>query len=167
MVWSRMSAANTDTRIRARTRVYELLLLMQTLTVLIVLWSMEPLYHAIMLNPGHQILVLPESPIPLVAALLLFQCVYWFRLLRIPVAMYRHSLVLSHFVLFIGRLSFIFGTSFFALLVYRHLPSLVAVPHPVRLVLRFLVALSVLFSLYCYSSELDRLGVALRPPPKS
>jgi hypothetical protein len=81
--------------------------------------------------------------------------------------MYRHSLVLSHFVLFIGRLSFIFGTSFFALLVYRHLPSLVAIPQPVRLAARFFTSLTVLFSLYCYSSELDRLGVALRPPPKT
>jgi hypothetical protein len=162
-----MSTANTDTRIRARTRTYELLLLMQTLAVLIVLWSIEPIYHAIMLNPGHQIRVLPESAIPLVAALILFQCVYWFRLLRVPVAMYRHSLVLSHFVLFIGRLSFIFGTSFFALLVYRHLPSLVAIPQPARLAARFFTSLTVLFSLYCYSSELDRLGVALRPPPKT
>jgi hypothetical protein len=65
-----MSTANTDTRIRARTRTYELLLLMQTLAVLIVLWSIEPIYHAIMLNPGHQIRVLPESAIPLVAALI-------------------------------------------------------------------------------------------------
>jgi hypothetical protein len=71
------------TDIRARTRTYELLLVMQTLAVLIILWSMLPLYHAIMEHPGYQIRVLPESPVPLVAAVILFHCVYWFRLLRV------------------------------------------------------------------------------------
>lgn len=154
------------TDIRARTHTYELLLIMQTLAVLIILWSMLPLYRAIMENPGHQIQVMPESPVPLLAAVILFHCVYWFRILRVPIAMFRHSLILSHIVLFLGRLSFIFGTSFFALLAYRHLPLLVEVPDHARFAMRFVSTLVILFSLYCYSTELERLGVALRPPPK-
>lgn len=102
-----MSAAD----IRTRTRTYELLLVMQTLAVLIILWSMLPLYRAIMEHPRRQIQVLPESPVPLVAALSLFHCVYWFRIPRVPIAMFRHGLVASRFVLFLGRLSFIFGTA--------------------------------------------------------
>jgi hypothetical protein len=154
----------TSTDVQTRTRTYELLLIMQTLAVLIILWSMLPLYRAIIHNPGHQLKVLPESPIPLVAALILFHCVYWFRLLRVPISMVRHSLLVSHVVLFLGRLSFIFGTSFFALLAYRHLPSLVSVPDPARFTMRVIATLGVLFSLYCYSTELERLGAALRPP---
>jgi hypothetical protein len=80
--------------------------------------------------------------------------------------MFRHNLVVSHIVLFLGRLSFIFGTSFFALLAYRHLPQLVEVPDHSRFVLRLVLALMILFSLYCYSTELERLGVAMRPPPR-
>jgi hypothetical protein len=156
----------TATDIRIRTRTYELLLLMQTLAVLIILWSMLPLYRAIMEHPGDQLQVLPESPVPLLAAVVLFHCVYWFRMLRVPIAMFRHSLIVSHIVLFLGRLSFIFGTSFFALLAYRHLPLLVEVPNHFRFVMRLISTLIILFSLYCYSTELERLGVALRPPPK-
>jgi hypothetical protein len=152
--------------IRIRTRTYELLLVMQTLAVLIILWSMVPLYRAIMEHPGHQLQVLPESPVPLLAAVLLFHCVYWFRMLRVPITMFRHNLLVSHLVLFLGRLSFIFGTSFFALLAYRHLPLLVEVPDHFRFVMRLISTLAILFSLYCYSTELERLGVALRPPPK-
>ena len=160
-----MSASNARTEKRAKTRTYELLLVMETLAVLIILWSLLPLYPAVAISAGHQIGVLPESPIPLMAALVLFHCVYWFRLLRVPVSMVRHSLVASHGVLFLGRLSFIFGTSFFALIVYRHLPQLV-VWNAYLLAARFAVAICILFSLYCYSTELERLGIALRPPAR-
>lgn len=158
-----MSATNAGAGKRTKARTYELLLVMETLAVLIIMWSMLPLYRAIAASAGHQIGVLPESPIPLVAALILFHCVYWFRLLRVPVAMVGHSLVASHIVLFLGRLSFIFGTSFFALIVYRHLPQLV-VWNTTLLAMRLVASFFILFSLYCYSTELERLGIALRPP---
>lgn len=159
-----MSTSNANSGKRTKTRTYELLLVMETLAVLIIMWSMLPLYRAIAASAGHQIGVLPESPIPLVAALILFHCVYWYRLLRVPVSMVRHSLVASHIILFLGRLSFIFGTSFFALIVYRHLPQLV-VWNATLLAMRLVASFFILFSLYCYSTELERLGVALRPPP--
>jgi hypothetical protein len=159
-----MSTSNASSGKRTKTRTYELLLVMETLAVLIIMWSMLPLYRAIAASAGHQIGVLPESPIPLVVALILFHCVYWYRLLRVPVSMVRHSLVASHIILFLGRLSFIFGTSFFALIVYRHLPQLV-VWNATLLAMRLVASFFILFSLYCYSTELERLGVALRPPP--
>jgi hypothetical protein len=159
-----MTTSNASTGKRTKARTYELLLVMETLAVLIIMWSMLPLYRAIAASAGHQIGVLPESPIPLVAALILFHCVYWFRLLRVPVSMVRHSLVASHIILFLGRLSFIFGTSFFALIVYRHLPQLV-VWNATLLAMRLVASFFILFSLYCYSTELERLGLALRPPP--
>lgn len=151
----------------AKARTYALLLLMQTLAAVIILTTMIPIYGAITIGLGHQIRNLPESPVLLVSALLLFHCTYWFRLLRVPASVAFHSLALSHVVLFSGRLSFIFGTSFFALVVYRFIPALSDIPDPGRFAVRFCVGLLILFSLYCYSTELERLGVALRPPVKS
>ena len=156
-----MTASDT----RGKMLAFELLLLLQTLAVLVILWSMLPIYREVWEHPGHQLNYLPE-PIRLVAAPILFHFVYWFRLLRVPIPAIKTNLLLSHIVPFLGRLSFIFGTSFFALLVYRHLPSLVAVTDPFDALLRFIITFGILFSLYCYSIELERLGVALRPPPK-
>ncbi len=154
-----MGTSNASAGKRTRIRTYELLLVMETLAILIILWSMLPFYNAIVTNPGHQLDVLPRSPIPLVAALILFHCIYWFRLLRVPVSTVRHGLLASHIVLFVGRLSFIFGTSFFALLAFRHLPALV-VSDSFLVSMRVVAAVFVLFALYCYSTELERLGVA-------
>jgi hypothetical protein len=157
----------TDSALRARARAYGLLLVIESLAALIILMMMIPIYGAISEAIGHQLKFLPASRVMLVSALLLFHCTYWFRLLRIPVSVDIHSWALSHLVLFVGRLSFIFGTSFFALVMYRFLPSLTDLPDPGRFMLRISAALVILFSLYCYSTELERLGVALRPPGKS
>jgi hypothetical protein len=46
---------------------------------------------------------------------------------------------------------------------FRHLPALVEVTDPGRLIMRLLATLVILFSFYCYSTELERLGLALRP----
>jgi hypothetical protein len=148
----------------SKSGTYALLLVMQTLAILIIVLGMIPIYDEIIAALGHQLRQLPQSPALLIAALLLFHCTYWFRLLRVPIAVSGHSHLLSHVVLFVGRLSFIFGTSLFALIAFRHLPAIAVVSDPLRLALRFVVMLVILFSLYCYSAELERLGVALRPP---
>jgi hypothetical protein len=157
----------TTPAMRTKARTYALLLLIESLTALIILMMMIPIYGAISAALGHQLKYLPTSRVMLVSALLLFQCTYWLRLLRIPVSVDIHSWALSHLVLFVGRLSFIFGTSFFALVMYRFLPALNDLPDLRHFVSRLFVALVILFSLYCYSTELERLGVALRPPVKS
>lgn len=154
----------TDSTSRTKARTYALLLVLETLAALIILWSTARMYHAVAEAIGHQLAAPPDSPLPLVVSLILFHCVYWYRLLRVPVAVTFQSLLGSHIVLFVGRLCFILGTSFFALLILRHLPSLTAVPDPVMLTMRFVAALITLFSLYCYSADLERLGIALRPP---
>jgi hypothetical protein len=146
-----------------RSRVYALLLVMQTLAIFIVVLGMIPIYDALMTALGHQLRHLPQSPLLLVAALVLFHCTYWYRLLRVPVAVSGRSLLLSHLVLFVARLSFIFGGSLFALIMFRHLPLLVDVPDPGRLAARVVATILILFSVYCYSTELERLGGALRP----
>jgi hypothetical protein len=149
-----------------KSRTYALLLFMQTLAALIILAGTIPIYEAIFAAPGQQLSKLPQSPVLLIAAVVLFHCTYWFRLLRVPISVRGQSLILSHFVLFAGRLTFVFGTAFFTLIVLRHFPELAEVPSPFRLITRTTAMLTILFSLYCYSSELERLGIALRPPAR-
>jgi hypothetical protein len=150
---------------RDKKRIYALLLFIETLAALVIVTGVIPIYLAIVAAPGHPLAKLPQSPTLLFAALLLFQCVYWFRLLRVPVAVGGQSLILSHLVLFSARLIFVFGTSLFVLIMLRHIPSIdmQALPNLAVLVARGGGLLVLLFSMYCYSTELERLGAALRP----
>jgi hypothetical protein len=83
---------------RDKKRIYALLLFIETLAALVIVTGVIPIYLAIVAAPGHPLAKLPQSPTLLFAALLLFQCVYWFRLLRVPVAVGGQSLILSHLV---------------------------------------------------------------------
>lgn len=148
---------------RSKNQAFALLLIIQTLAAIVIVSSTIPIYIAIFAAPGYQLAHLPQSPVALIAALLLFHCTYWFRLTRVPVVVRWQNHVASHVVLFVARLSFIFGTAFFALIAFRHLPSLHTIEDPMRLAMRIFAAIVILFSLYCYSAELERLGVALRP----
>ena len=151
----------------SKRHTYVLLLVMETLAALVLLTGVIPIYGKILAAPGHPLTKLPESPILLVAALALFQCVYWFRLLRVPLAVRRPNALLSHLTLFVSRLSFVFGTALFVLITVRHIPALQSQAQPLPpvpiLVGRAVGVLAIMFSLYCYSTELERLGRALQP----
>ena len=148
---------------RSKTQIYLLMVFMESLAALTVLWCMIPTYRVLWASLGQQLLELPETPVPLVAALVLFHCIYWYRLARVPLVMSWHSMVVSHFVLFLGRLSFICASAFFALAIFRHLPSLIYIADMTLLIVRVSATFVILVSFYCYSSELERLGIALRP----
>ena len=82
----------------------------------------------------------------------------------VPDELFELEHVESSYVLFFGRLSFICASAFFALAIFRHLPSRIYIKDTTRLVVRVSATFVILFSFYCYSSELERLGLALRPP---
>jgi hypothetical protein len=85
---------------RDKKRIYALLLFIETLAALVIVTGVIPIYLAIVAAPGHPLAKLPQSPTLLFAALLLFQCVYWFRLLRVPVAVGGQSLIQSSCLVF-------------------------------------------------------------------
>jgi hypothetical protein len=144
-------------------RFYALLFAVQTGTIGIIISGFLPIYLRILDLPGHQLDILPRSPPVLIAALVGFHMAYWFRLIRVPVPRQRPSLFLGHVILFVSRLTFIFGGAFFGLVAFRHLPALGTVTDPALLTMRLLVALIVLFSLFCYALEIERFGDAFRP----
>lgn len=143
---------------------FGLLLTVQTVAVALLLWGAMPIYRTIMAAPGQQLHDLPTSPVVIVIALVAFHAAYWYRLRRVPIVLRRRSLLMAHLVIFAGRLSFIFGGSLFALVVFRHFPDLAEIADPFRLISRSLVMLVILFSLYCYTLELERVSMAYQPP---
>jgi hypothetical protein len=148
---------------RSKRHAYLALFAIETLAAIVFVTASVPLYGAVMAASGHQLLNLPESPVIMLCAIALFHCAYWYRLHRVPLVLGAQSHFVSHLVLFAARINFVFGTAFFALVVFRHLPGLTEIVDPVLLVLRSIGAVVILFSVYCYSSELERIGIALRP----
>ena len=154
--------ANPNTSVR----LYLTLLLVQTIGVVLIFWFAFPIYRRLLLVPGQQLPIVTEAPLGIVLAVALAQIAYWYRYRRVPVAVHWHNVVLSHVVAFLGRLSFIFGGALFSLVFFRHLP----VAHIVNGWVvggRVTGLIVMLFALYCYAQELDRLGTALNPPAKT
>jgi branched-subunit amino acid transport protein AzlD len=130
------------------------LLAIETVGVAIIIWRGVPIYQLIAKNPRPQDLDLQTVVLALVAALLV-QAAYWLRQALIPTLKFTSIIVLSHLILFAGRLSFVFGTSMFSVIVYQRLPTITISPY------RFSLLALVLFSLFCYTRELEELGRSL------
>lgn len=146
----------------SRARLW-LLLTAQTVTVVLLLWSAFPIYRTILAAPGQPLQDMPGSPLVIVLALVAFHGAYWYRLMRVPIEVRRRGLLISHLVHFCGRMSFIFGGALFALVAFRHLPELNQAIDPLQLLGRMLALLIILFSLFCYTLELERVAAAMRP----
>jgi hypothetical protein len=75
---------------------------------------------------------------------------YWFAPLRLP-----YNPLLGHVILFLSRLNFIFASVVFSAVYFARFNE-IDIP-PWKVVLLF----TVLFSIFCYTLELERLGRAL------
>jgi hypothetical protein len=143
------SAAGAD-----RPRLYWLLFGMQTLGALVLYGNGIPLYRRVYFEPGtHQAEL--AGLLWSVPAIALMQAAYWidFRL-RPPLPRFVQP-VLGHIVLCAGRFGFIFATGVFTFLFLLPRAELTVPPG------RYVVALFGLFSLYCYTLEVDRFGRAM------
>ena len=134
------------------------------LEVAALIWRMFPTFHGILLNPGSQgdFRVFDETIV--FALVLLFQGTYWFRLLRVPVPALSASLPLNHLMMFGGRLNFIFGAAFFSAVFFRHLPALPSDVSIIVMMFRAILFVGGLFTLFCFTLELERLGAAFAAP---
>jgi hypothetical protein len=98
----------------------------------------------VLVNPGEQLPKDASSDLMTAGILLVMQVSFWVRLLRIPIPLRRSNVFFNHFFLFLGRLSFIFGSR------YRF-------PSDGR---RGFLFIGCLFALFCTSLEVERLGQA-------
>jgi len=86
--------------------------------------SVSPDFRQLLLNPGHQLPYIPYDNFGTFGALFVMQVAYWYHLRRLPIPFKGPDLLLSHFLLFLGRLSFVFGGALFSVVFFRHLPAL-------------------------------------------
>ncbi|MBB2753301.1 UNVERIFIED_ORG: hypothetical protein GGI57_004011 [Rhizobium aethiopicum] len=92
----------------------------------------------------------------------LVQGPYCYRVFKVPVPVRDTHVVLGQLVLFVSRLAFIIASALFSLVLFRHLPEIDFGRNGSGFVWRGLLLLAVLFSVFCFTTELERLGLALR-----
>ena len=66
--------------------------------------------------------------------------------------------------MFAGRASFFFSGAPFTMILFRHIPELDVFPPLEQSVIKILILMRILFALFCYSLELERLGKAFEEP---
>jgi hypothetical protein len=145
---------------QSRTSIYLVLLAIQIIGAIAFVWLELPEFKQVAVNPGEQLPKNPTSDLMIAGILVVMQLSFWVRLLRIPIPFRRPNLVLNHVLLFLGRLSFIFGSALFSVVVFRHLPELGRETDIRLMVLRGIVFVGCLFALFCTSLEVERLGQA-------
>jgi hypothetical protein len=152
---SKLGASSIVVTDNNRYDLYAALLLAQTGGVAVILWHGVPLYRLIIKNPGPEYAEL-STFVWAIMAVLAIQTAYWLRMRLIPTISLSPNIILNHILLFLARMSFVFATAFFSTIVFLRLPDIsVSVPRIVLLVF-------VMFSLFCYSLELEQLGYSFR-----
>jgi hypothetical protein len=141
--------------------VYLFLLAVQTAGAIFFISRELPDFRQLALYPGEQLPYMRSDDVATIGALLAMQVAYWYRLLRVPIPFQRSNPIMSHLLLFLGRLSFIFGGSLFAVVFFRHLPELDQSTDILLMARRGLLLLGLLFALFCFTLELERLGHAI------
>jgi hypothetical protein len=140
--------------------IYLFVLAIQICGVIFFVWQQLPSFTRVLLNPGEQLAYDTYSDLLTVGVLSVMQISYWYRLLHIPVPFQRSNVILHHVFLFLGRLSFIFGSALFSVVVFRHLPELDQETDILLMLLRGIMLVGALFALFCASLEVERLGQA-------
>lgn len=139
---------------RAGCAKYLMLVLIQAVGFGIVMASGVPIYRQMAADfSKHQ----PQPGILWWAAagVTLIQSAYWLRVRLQPPMPRRGGVVLGHLVMFLGRLSFILASSTFSLMIFTRFEELSLPAH------RILMLVALLFSMFCFSLELERLGRSL------
>lgn len=143
---------------------YLLLLAAQTACAAVVLTNIHAGFRILIENIGTPSASTPPGLFQLLIAAALGQACYWYRLRNVPVPTGYRNIVLGHLLAFASRLGFIFGGALFSLYFLRHAPVLALAP--LDIAWRGALLVAVLFPLYCFTLELERLGAALQMPPK-
>jgi hypothetical protein len=141
--------------------IYAGLLVVQTAAATFMFWVVFPLFRQMIDRLGEPQELDLSVEVMILFGTLVLQCAYWARYRWITVWVPFRSAVIGHVIQFASRISFFFGGALFSMLFFRHLPELEAFPAIEQAANRGLVIMWVLFALFCYSLELDRLGRAM------
>ena len=145
---------------RPKAVTYLSVLAIQISGAIVFVWQLLPEFRQIAVNPGAQLPRDSFSDPVAVSILLVMQISFWCRLLYIRIPFRRPNVILNHVFLFLGRLSFIFGSALFSIVVFRHLPELGPETDIFLAARRGIILVGCLFALFCTSLEVERLGQA-------
>jgi hypothetical protein len=145
---------------RAQSVIYLLLLAIQIVGAIAFVWRELPEFRQVLTNPGEQLAKDASSDLMTAGILFVMQTSFWVRLLRIPIPHWRSNVFLNHLFLFLGRLSFIFGSALFSVVVFRHVPELGRDTDIFLMARHGFLFVACLFALFCTSLEVERLGRA-------
>ena len=130
-----------------------LLFASESLGALIILWLGVPIYRRLLMGvtdeqAGAKVFFWASIGVTVI------QVSYWIRLRCFPPPRFSRQLVLGHAIQFLGRLSFVFIGGMFGVVFFTRFQQLEFSVWKVS------VLLAVLFSMFCYALDLDRLGKA-------
>jgi hypothetical protein len=136
---------------------YWVLLLGQTSGDATILSNLIPLYRQF-INSG----LAEKTPTPILVfvtlGVIMTQVCYWLGQRSFPRLRLGHHPLLGHVILFLSRLNFIFAAALFSAVYLVRFKELEIS------FLGFLILSTVLFSIFCYTLELERIGRALVEP---
>ena len=139
---------------------YVFLMVIETAAAMFLFYTIFPIFRQVITQLGKPQDISPYQQVAVAGGALVLQACYWvrFRWVAVP-APFRNALV-RHLFLFASRVSFFFGGALFSVFFFRHVPELDQFPSFIQGAVKLLEVLLVLFSLFCYSLEIERLGRA-------
>jgi len=140
---------------------YACLLAGQTAAAALLFWIVFPVFHQVVTHLGERQELSLSQQLGIIFSVALLHACYWTRLLWVPVVAPCHSIFLGHLCSFASRVSFFFGGALFSALFFRHLPELDAMPPLGRIASSVAEVAAILFGLFCYSRDLERLAFAI------
>ena len=139
-----------------------MLFLAQAIGATYLFWECVNVYWGLVEDVGEtQLLNRTMTALTLVSVMLL-QCSYWYRLFKVDLPVQTKRVFLGHLVLFASRLCFIIASALYSFVIFRHLPEIELLTSWTTLLWRGVLFFLVLFSIFCFTSELERLGNAWR-----
>jgi hypothetical protein len=163
--WMTDSAPMKTNNEHRKAAIYLFLLAVQIFGAFTFIWQQLPSFRQVAVNPGEQLPYDAASDLMTIGTLFVMQISFWYRLLRIPIPFRRPNLILNHVLLFLGRLSFIFGSALFAVVAFRHVPELGGEIDILLAAKRGIILVGCLFALFCTSLEVERLGQSFEGRP--
>ncbi len=124
---------------------------------LMILWNGVPIHERLLMG-HHAQQAGPRVFILGAVAVVLVQSAYWIRLRYFPPLRFKRRMVLGHAIQFLGRLSFVFIAGMFSVVFFTRFEELEFS------IWKALFLMVVLFSLFCYTLDLDRIGKAFSEP---
>jgi hypothetical protein len=141
--------------------IYLALVLAQTAASTVLFFAVFPLFQKVILQSGQPQVLDAATAVASMAAVLLVQACYWARYRYVPVWAPVRSVLAGHLLLFASRVSFFFGGALFSAIFFRHVPQLEMLPPLGQSLVKGCGVMVLLFTVFCYSLELERLGRAI------